>query len=221
MLEDQSDYVLLNIADFVQINIPDRFPTIYKKCAEYNIDIEKDPIPVVPSAHYSCGGVWVDLRGRTSIRNLYAIGEVSATGVHGANRLASVSLLEGLVWGRQAAVDIIASLPGEKNPYTISETPRWRFPRHQESIDPALVKQDRIMIKYTMWNYSGIIRTEKRLNRAKSDLEYLKHRIEKFYRAARIDKRILDLRDGVQTALLVAHAALLNQESRGAHYRVD
>jgi len=221
MLEGHSDYVLLNIADHVQIDIRDRFPTIYKKCLEYNLDIEKEPIPVVPAAHYSCGGVWVDLRGRTSIRNLYAIGEVSATGVHGANRLASVSLLEGLVWGRQVARDILQVLAGAKVPYTVTETPRWRYPAHQESIDPALVKQDRIVIKYTMWNYSGIIRTEKRLNRAKSDLAYLKHRIEKFYREARMDKRIVDLRDGVQTAFLVAHAALLNQESHGAHYRVD
>lgn len=221
ILHENDDYVLLNIADFVKINIKERFPTIYNKCKEYNIDIEKDPIPVVPSAHYSCGGIWVDLNGKTSIQNLYAIGEVAASGVHGANRLASVSLLEGLVWGRRAAFDILNDIDQQEIPYTITETPQWFYPNKQETIDPALVKQDMIMIKYTMWNYSGIIRTAKRLNRAKSDLEYLKHRIIRFYKSAYIDNRITDLRDGVQTALLVVHAALLNKESKGAHYRVN
>jgi L-aspartate oxidase len=218
ILNNNNKFVLLNIADHVKINIRERFPTIYEQCRHNNIDITRDPIPVVPAAHYSCGGILADLQGRTNILNLYAIGEVASTGVHGANRLASVSLLEGLVWGRKAADDIIATFDENKSCYTISETPKWYFPSDQETIDPALVKQDRIMIKYIMWNYSGIIRTDKRLNRAKSDLEYLHHRVLKFYQRAYLDKRIIDLRDSVQTSLLVVHAALLNKNSRGAHY---
>ena len=185
---------------------------------KYNIDITKRPIPVVPAAHYSCGGVMADLAGRTSIENLYAIGEVSLTGVHGANRLASVSLLEGLVWGVKAAEDIAETLHDDTDPYVISEVPEWRYPLPQEELDPALVWQDLVMVKYTMWNYSGIIRTRKRLERARSDLEYLRHRIIKFYQKTEMTQSIIDLRDSVQTALLVVHSALMNKVSRGAHF---
>lgn len=218
MIKNGDNYVLLDLASFADISIPERFPTIYENCMKYDIDITKRPIPVVPAAHYSCGGVMADLAGRTSLQNLYAIGEVALTGVHGANRLASVSLLEGLVWGVKSAEDIAKTLDDNHNPYVISEVPGWKYPMPQEEMDPALVWQDSVTVKYTMWNYSGIIRTRKRLERAKSDLEYLRHRIIKFYQKTEMTQGIIDLRDSVQTALLVVHSALMNKVSRGAHF---
>jgi L-aspartate oxidase len=221
MIKHGDDYVLLDLASFSKINIKERFPTIHQKCLHYGIDIEKRPIPVVPAAHYACGGVLADLNGRTSLTNLYAIGEVSATGVHGANRLASVSLLEGLVWGVKAAEDIRRTIIEDRRDYTIAETPSWKYPINQESLDPALVWQDMTTIRYIMWNYSGLIRTNKRLERANADLEYLAHRIIKFYQQTEMDNHIINLRDSVQTAQLVVQAALKNKISRGAHYMID
>jgi L-aspartate oxidase len=221
MIKRGDDYVLLDLASFAKINIKERFPTISETCLKYGIDIEKRPIPVVPAAHYGIGGVLCDLNGRTSIKNLYAIGEVATTGVHGANRLASVSLLEGLVWGVKAAEDIAAKIDEEPPPYTIAEVPEWKYPHPQEKLDPALVWQDQVTIKYIMWNYSGIVRTTKRLERAKSDLAYLRHRIIKFYQSTEINNKIISLRDSVQTALLVVASALMNRVSKGAHYIND
>ncbi|MCX6554743.1 MAG: FAD-dependent oxidoreductase [Candidatus Aminicenantes bacterium] len=218
MIKNGNDYVLLDLASFARINIRERFPTIFQTCLRYGINIEEKPIPVVPAAHYSCGGVLCDLNGRSSIRNLYAVGEVSATGVHGANRLASVSLLEALVWGVKAAEDILATIADDKDPYVIAEVPAWKYPFPQEKLDPALVWQDLVTIKTLMWNYNGIIRTVKRMERAKADLEYLKHRIEKFYQQSEIGNRIITLRDSVQAALLIVEAALRNRVSRGAHF---
>jgi L-aspartate oxidase len=218
MIKYGDNFVLLDLASFAKINIKERFPTIYENCLKYGVNIEKEPIPVVPAAHYSCGGILSDLRGRTSLKNLYAIGEVSCTGVHGANRLASVSLLEGLVWGEKAAQDISETIGNDNDPYVIAEVPKWKYPHPQEKMDPALVWQDLVTIRYIMWNYSGIIRTTKRLERARSDLDYLRHRIIKFYQKTEMNKSIIDLRDSVQTALLVVNAALRNKTSRGAHY---
>ena len=180
----------------------------------------REPIPVVPAAHYCCGGVLADVRGRTTLRGLYAVGEVSCTGLHGANRLASTSLLEGLVWGVRAARDIAAGFDASR-PYRASDIHRWYYPKKEEDVDPALVNQDWLMIRSTMWNYAGIIRTRKRLERARADLEYLKHRIDKFYREARMDAKLISLRHGIQTALIIASAALANPVSRGAHFRLD
>jgi L-aspartate oxidase len=218
MIKNDDDYVMLDLASFAKIDVKERFPTIYETCMKVGIDIQKKPIPVVPAAHYSCGGILVGLDGRTSLKNLYAIGEVANAGVHGANRLASVSLLEGLVWGVKSADDIAKCLDDEKEPYTISEVPEWKYPSPQEELDPALVWQDRVTIKYIMWNYSGIIRTRKRMERAKSDLRYLRHGIIKFYQKTEMTNSIIDLRDSVQTALLVVQAALTNKVSRGAHF---
>lgn len=218
MIKYGDDYVLLDLASFAKINIRERFPTIYQNCLKYGIDIESKPIPVAPAAHFSCGGVLCDLNGRSSVRNLYAIGEVSATGVHGANRLASVSLLEGLVWGARAAEDIAAVIAADRDPYTIAEVPEWKYPYPQEKLDPALVWQDLMTIKSILWNYNGIIRTVKRMERAKADLDYLRHRIEKFYQASEIGNRIITLRDSVQTALLIVEASMRNRVSRGAHF---
>jgi len=217
MIKRGDAYVYLDIASYTTIDIKKRFPTIYEKCLSLGIDILKEPIPVVPSAHYSCGGVQVDIWGRTSVKNLYAAGEASATGIHGANRLASTSLLEGLVWGVRASQDIAAHFDGEK-PYKESEIPLWQPPEKEEEVDPALIQQDWLSITSTMWNYVGIIRTVKRLERGTADLRYLKNRIDDFYRKAHLTPMVLNLRNGIQTALIVADAAFSNRSSRGTHY---
>ncbi len=220
MLKNGDHYVLLDLSN-IKIDVKDRFPHIYETCKRYGVDITKEPIPVVPAAHYSCGGVKVDTRGRTTLKRLYAAGEVSCTGLHGANRLASTSLLEGLSWGYFAAEDILNSSEILKETPPFNEIPPWKYPAKPEKIDPALIVQDWNLIRSTMWNYSGIIRTTKRLSRAKSDLEYLKHRIEKFYKSAEVVDSIIGLRNSVQTALLVIYSAYFNKKSRGAHYIID
>jgi L-aspartate oxidase len=218
MIITNSNSVLLDLASYAKgKDIRARFPTIYKTCLEEGVDITRSPIPVVPAAHYSCGGVLADAWGQTSLGGLYAVGEVACTGVHGANRLASTSLLEGLVWGTRAARDIARRFVDTRS-YKASEIHRWYHPKDEEAIDPALVNQDWLTIRSTMWNYAGIIRTRKRLNRAKSDLEYLSHRIEKFYQAARLEPDLIGLRHGILVALMIARAALANPVSRGAHF---
>jgi len=218
MIVTNSNYVLLDLASYAKgIDIRRRFPTIYKTCLEDGVDITRAPIPVVPAAHYSCGGVLVDGWGQTSLAGLYAVGEVSCTGVHGANRLASTSLLEGLVWGTRAARDIAGRFD-DSRPYKASEIHRWYPPKKEEDVDPALINQDWLTIRSTMWNYAGIIRTRKRLGRAKADLEYLSHRIEKFYQAARLEPALVSLRHGILVALMITRAALINPVSRGAHF---
>jgi L-aspartate oxidase len=217
MIKNNDDYVLLDLSK-IKMDVKERFPHIYETCKINGVDITKEPIPVVPAAHYSCGGVKVDGKGRTTLKRLYAVGEVSCTGLHGANRLASTSLLEGLTWGYLSAMDIMetSEILDAKLPF--NEIPDWKYPKPAEKIDPALIVQDWNLIRSTMWNYAGIIRTRKRLIRAKSDLEYLKHRIEKFYKGARVEDSIIGLRNSVQTALIVIRAAITNPISRGAHF---
>jgi L-aspartate oxidase len=217
MIKRGDAYVYLDIASYAKIDIKKRFPTIYEKCLSLDIDMLKGPIPVVPAAHYGCGGVLVDNHGRTSLKKLYAAGEVTATGIHGANRLASTSLLEGLVWGIKSARHIANNF-NNKKPYKESEIPPWRFPEKEEEVDPALIQQDWLSIRSTMWNYVGIIRTVKRLERAMADLGYLKNRIDDFYRRAHLEPMVINLRNGIRTALIIAEAAFTNRSSRGAHY---
>jgi L-aspartate oxidase len=213
-------YVLLDIASKQSADyLRERFPHIYATCLEQNIDITRQPIPVVPAAHYFCGGVQVDLNGRTSIPNLYAVGEVSCTGVHGANRLASTSLLEGLVWGVQAAEDIQARSPDK----LLSETdiPIWNDSGLIYEVDPNLIQGDMHSVRNLMWHYVGLVRSEYRLNRAIRDLRQLWLDIEEFYRKTRLSDGLIGLRNSVQTALIVAYAAHRNRVSRGCHYRED
>ncbi len=193
------------------------FPNIYETCLRYDVDVTRDLVPVVPGAHYACGGIWVDEWGRTTIDRLHAVGEVSCTGVHGANRLASASLLEGLVWGRRAARDIAARrsdapMPGPE------EIPSWRS-LAVEPPDPALIRQDMSTIKQIMWNYVGLVRTTPRLQRALRELRNLETEIEEFYRAARLTDGVVGLRNAVRTAVIVAAAAWENKTNLGCHYR--
>ncbi len=204
------------------LDIPARFPQIHDFLAERHIEIERDPIPVVPAAHYACGGVLVDLDGRVPhIDGLYAIGEVSCTGLHGANRLASTSLLEGLVWGWKAGADLPCTVEAGSSAEldaVNARIPPWDSADYEDEVDPVLFRQDWNSIRYTMWNYAGIVRTQKRLKRACDDLGYLNHRIERFYRSTRISRQLLELRNGIVTARCVAEAARRNPRSLGCHY---
>lgn len=215
--------VFLDIANRAPkgLNIPERFPTVYERCRELGIDISKEPIPVVPAAHYFCGGVKTDLTGRTPFRNLYAVGEVACTGLHGANRLASTSLLEGLVFGQRAAAECKANARDAQFHALAAEIPAWDDAGLSEEADPLLILGDWMSVKTTMWNYAGIVRSRKRLERAMADLEYLGRRIEQFYRQTRLSQGLIELRHGMLTAQVITRAAFRNPESIGCHYRKD
>jgi L-aspartate oxidase len=220
MVDKGYPYVLLDIASHQSGDyIRQRFPHIYAYCLAQNIDITRQPIPVVPAAHYFCGGVQVDLHGHTSIPNLYAIGEVSCTGVHGANRLASTSLLEGLVWGVQAAGDIRSLSPGLL--LDDHDIPEWNDTGLIYEPDPNLIQGDMQSVRNLMWHYVGLVRSEYRLNRAIRDLRQQWLDIEEFYRKTRLSDGLIGLRNSVQTALIVAYAAHHNRNSRGCHFRED
>ncbi len=214
-----SEYMLLDIASYYkgEITLKKRFSKIYETCLNGGIDITNEPIPIVPAAHYSCGGIKVDLKGKSSLKNLYAIGEVSCTGVHGANRLASSSLLEGLLWAKLAAEDIVRNLH-KIEMKRFHAIPDWKKPDYIEEFEPLLLNQDWEAIQLTMWNYAGIIRTRKGLERAKSDLDYFSHRILKFYKQARLNKGIIELRNAVINAQLIVNSATQNKKSIGCHY---
>lgn len=197
-----------------------RFPTVYETCLEKGVDITQEPIPVVPAAHYFCGGVLADLRGRTSLKNLYTVGESSCTGLHGANRLASTSLLEALLWGKSAADDIALGLENKSNDGKLMDSIRdWTHLGSDENDDPALIAQDWLSIRSTMWNYVGISRSEPRLARAFEELRDLSRMVHNFYQTTPISKALVDLFHGCQTAYLITQAALRNKSSLGCHYR--
>ena len=206
--------------------IRERFPGIYERCLANGVDITREPIPVVPAAHFSCGGVHTDLAGRTNVRHLNAIGETACTGLHGANRLASTSLLECLVGAKATAkadlVELAAPADGRNpnmGPGAARSTPRsWTSP--QKVADPLLIRQDLQQIRQTMWNYAGIIRSPRRLARARRILLELREDIQAFYRDCRPTRELIELRNAVQTALLVVHAAALNTISKGCHFVV-
>jgi len=219
MLSSGAPHVYLDLRSHLTPDaIKARFPYIYENALALGVDITRDLIPVVPAAHYFIGGVWVDSWGRSSVHGLYAAGEVSCTGAHGANRLGSASLLEGLVWGHRAAVDALAGLKDglSVNPEDI---PAWEDTSLVERADPALIVQDLTTMKYIMWNYVGLVRSESRLERALDDLQQLQSEIAKFYRRTRLTDSLIGLRNAARTALLVASAAWENKSSIGTHYR--
>ncbi len=217
MDRDEAEYVRLDARDLKGLSVEKRFPGIYQTCLGLGIDIAREPIPVVPAAHYFCGGIKVDLSGATSIAGLYAVGESACTGVHGANRLASVSLLEGLMWGLRCA-GAASGRSEHVSPRLKRQIPDWVYPKAEEEFDSILVHQDLTAIRSTMWNYAGIIRSRRSLLRALADLNYLSHRIEQFYRQAKLTRRIIELRNSVLTASLIVRAALANSRSTGCHY---
>ena len=215
MLERDEPYVLLDISHKPAAWIRERFPALTRRCLEYGFDLTAGPVPVVPAAHYSCGGVAVDEDGRSTLSHLRAVGEVSCTGVHGANRLASTSLLEGLLWGWRAG----AGAARQKRDGPAPRVRPWQPER--EPVDPALIAQDWMVVRHTMWNYVGLLRSEKRLDRAERILSELRVEIEDFYRRGTMSDELLGLRNGVQTALAIHRAASDNRVSRGCHYREE
>ncbi len=219
MTEHGYEYVLLDIASYMEPEkIKKRFPNIYQTCLRYGIDITKEPIPVVPAVHFACGGVKTNMWAETSMKRLFAVGEVACTGLHGANRLASTSLLEGLVFGYRAAKRIADNWSELKRdiPIPVSWIDTGEF-----YPDPALIKQDWNTLRHIMWNYVGLVRTEKRLKRAIFDLRHLYWEIEEFYRRAKITRALLELRNGILLGYIIAMAAYKNRGSRGCHYRKD
>lgn len=215
MWKEQQNCMYLDISFKDGDWLKKRFPTIYQNCLDFGIDITKEPIPIVPAAHYFCGGVLVDLKARSSIRRLRAVGEVSCTGIHGANRLASTSLLEAVIWGACAGEDIAEQVATAKY---------WKFPvidhwkEETEQVESAMIKQDWMTIRQTMWNYVGLVRSPRRLHRAKLILRELQNETETFYRRAEMTDTIIGLRNGLQAAMIVLQAALFNPRSLGCHY---
>jgi L-aspartate oxidase len=215
-------YVLLDLASHMSSEaIRTRFPFIYQECLKVGFDISKEPVPVVPAAHYFCGGVLVDEWARASIQNLFAIGEISCTGVHGANRLASTSLLEGLVWGNRAAIEIERRLDENGAQPTFDDIPRWDESGLNSDPDPALIQGDMQTIQNIMWHYVGLVRTGERISRAIRELRHLWNEIETFYRTTKLSDGLIGLRNAVEVALIIAQAAQHNRQSRGCHFRQD
>lgn len=196
------------------------FPHIYETClGRYKLDITREPIPVVPAAHYSCGGIVTDLNGRTTIDNLYALGEVAMTGVHGANRLASNSLLEALVFANRAVAEIADRYPGLAG--DIPDVPEWDDSGTFDPEEWVLIEHNRREIQQTMWDYVGIIRSTLRLGRALRRVNLVRDEIEGFYRRTRVVSGLIELRNLATVADLIVRSALHRKESRGLHYVTD
>jgi L-aspartate oxidase len=210
------DYVHLDISHQSPEFLKEHFPTIYARCLELGIDITKEPIPVVPAVHFTCGGVVTDLAGRTDIPGLYAVGETACTGLHGANRLASNSLLECVVVGRACASQIAAA-PRTENPVL----PPWDESRVTNADEEVVIAHNWDELRRFMWNYVGIVRTTKRLERAQHRISLLKEEIDEYYRNFRITHDLLELRNLVDVASLIVNSALSRRESRGLHYSRD
>ncbi|WP_068546730.1 L-aspartate oxidase [Thalassotalea crassostreae] len=201
-------------ADFIK----QHFPTIYEKTSKLGIDMTKEPLPVVPAAHYTCGGVMVSENGETDLANLYAIGEVSYTGLHGANRMASNSLLECFVYARSAAKHIIDTIDSKQK---IIRIPNWDESRVTDSDEEVVIQHNWHELRLFMWDYVGIVRTTKRLQRALNRVHLLQSEIQEYYRHFKVSNNLLELRNLVQVAELIILSALERKESRGLHYTLD
>ena len=213
-----ADHLLLDIshkpADFIR----EHFPTIHERCLSFGIDITREAIPVVPAAHYTCGGIMTDLRARTDINQLYAVGEAAFTGLHGANRMASNSLLECLVYGRAAADDIIRQDPDVPPP---PDAPAWDESKVRDSDEDVVISHNWDELRHFMWDYVGIVRTTKRLQRAKHRVDMLIREISEFYSNYRVTNDLLELRNLVTVSDLIICSAMQRKESRGLHYTLD
>lgn len=201
-------------ADFIR----QHFPMIYEKLLGLGIDLTQEPVPIVPAAHYTCGGVTVDDHGRTDVEGLYAIGEVSYTGLHGANRMASNSLLECLVYGWSAAEDITRRMPYA---HDISTLPPWDESRVENPDERVVIQHNWHELRLFMWDYVGIVRTTKRLERALRRITMLQQEIDEYYAHFRVSNNLLELRNLVQVAELIVRCAMMRKESRGLHFTLD
>jgi L-aspartate oxidase len=210
------DYVVLDMTHLDPAFLVERFPAIHARCMQFGIDMRTQPIPVVPAAHYSCGGVVTDERGRTSLRNLYAVGEVAMTGLHGACRLASNSLLEGLVFGARAAED--ARMSAALRPPAVAP---WYAGAASDPSEQVVVTQNWDEIRRLMWNYVGIVRTDKRLERARRRIELIREEIREYYWNFKVTGDLLELRNLALVGHLIIECARRRKESRGLHYTLD
>ncbi len=201
-------------ADFIR----QHFPMIYEKLLGLGIDLTQEPVPIVPAAHYTCGGVMVDDHGRTDVEGLYAIGEVSYTGLHGANRMASNSLLECLVYGWSAAEDITRRMP---DAHGVSTLPPWDESRVENPDERVVIQHNWHELRLFMWDYVGIVRTTKRLERALRRITMLQREIDEYYAHFRVSNNLLELRNLVQVAELIVRCAMMRKESRGLHFTLD
>ncbi|MCH9639248.1 MAG: L-aspartate oxidase [Betaproteobacteria bacterium] len=210
------DCVYLDISHKPLAFLQEHFPNIYSRCMELGIDIAKQPIPVVPAAHYTCGGIVTDKKGKTDLHNLYAIGETAQTGLHGANRLASNSLLECLVIAQAASKDIL-----NQPSVTSTKLPDWDESRVTDADEEIVISHNWDELRRFMWSYVGIVRTTKRLQRAQRRIELLREEINEYYTNFRVTSDLLELRNLVDTADLIVRSAQLRHESRGLHFSRD
>ena len=213
------EYVLLDITHRDLNFLTSRFPNIYNKCLEFGIDISRDPIPVVPAAHYICGGVVVDPYGQTSISQLFACGEVSCTGLHGANSLASNSLLEAVVYAHRVCAKIAENY--SKTIHSKIYVAPWDSSGTTESDDSVVVTHNWDEVRRCMWNYVGIVRSDKRLERAVRRIDLLQKEIDEYYRNYKVTKDLIELRNITVVAKLIAESASRRRESRGLHFNID
>lgn len=212
--------VYLDISHKDKDFIIEHFPTIYAKCLSVGLDITREALPVVPAAHYTCGGVVTDFNGKTDLDNLYAIGEVAYTGLHGANRMASNSLLECIVFAHAAAKDILTKLDASESS-SLNSIPEWDESRVSDSDEEVVITHNWHELRLFMWDYVGIVRTTKRLERAQRRVELLQQEIQDYYANFKVSNNLLELRNLVQVAELIIQCALSRKESRGLHYTLD